>query len=425
MLSTRLRAGVTICVLGLGLWACGDDSGSGASGAGGATGGGDEGGQATTGGGGQGGSSTQGGGGQAEGGSGGVSACEAAIADAYDGAAFTTNAAASLTLRSQFNAAQQPMKDAEADLLVVPTAAELDALYQVIAPQVTSYYDPIVDAVLVDFAAAAGNEWTPSEPPVAPGGKFGKYIFREDGADLRQHFEKGLFGALFLNQAFALGGQVDTLEELDALLALYGAHPDFPGDSETTDTALVPNPDRIYAQYAERRSPKNPNDASKPANEGMPGPYFRIKRAFIDAQEAIKAGSQCDATRDAAVASILTEIDRVNAATVIYYLHDAVVKLTADNPTTDQLAGGLHGYNEALAFLHGLKGLPDGARVITDAQIDDLLSDLLAPAGGSFTSYQLLLDPAATAPALLGAIAELGSIYGFSAAELEGFETNH
>lgn len=372
----------------------------------------------------------QGGGGQGgstggSGGSGGADLCDFSAVTTYDGAGFAANAAAALTLRSQFNAAQQPMKDAEADLAVTPSAAELDALYQVIAPQVTSYYDPIVDGLLVDFAAAAGNTWTPSEPPVAPGGTFGKYIFREDGADLRQHFEKGLFGALFLNQAFALGGQVDTLEELDGLLALYGAHPDFPGDSETTDTALVPNPDRIYAQYAERRSPKDPNDTSLPADPAAPGPYFRIKRAFIDAQEAIKAGSACDAVRDASVAAILAEIDRVNAATVVYYLNDAVVKLTADNPTTDQLAGGLHGYNEALAFLHGLKGLPAGARVITDAQIDELLTDLLAPPGGSFTSYQLLLDPAATAPALLTAIAELAAIYGFSAAELEAFETNY
>jgi hypothetical protein len=429
MLSTRLRAGVTICVLGLGLWACGDDSGSGASGAGGATGGGDEGGQATTGGGGQGGSSTQGGGGQAEGGSGGVSACEAAIADAYDGAAFATNGAVELTLRSQLGALNGAMRAAEMDLGVTPTAVELQALYEAGDPSLrdvtSAYYDGIVLEHFERFAAAAGNTWTPADPPVGAGGKYGSYIFSAEGIDLRQGVEKGSFEAAFFNHAWSLREQPFDLVQLDRLLASYGAHPTFPGDSETTDPLVQPNPDRLGAQYAERRSPKDPADASQPMDPDAPGPYFRVKAAFLAAQAAIALGAECDAELDAAIDSIYAEWERVMFATVVYYLNDAYVKLTVDNPTLDQLAGGLHGFGEVVGFVHGWKGLPADARTITDAEIDELLETLGAPAEGDVLAYELLTNSATAAPRLLAGIDQVASVYGFTPQELESFETNH
>jgi hypothetical protein len=349
--------------------------------------------------------------------------------DIYDAAAYDKNAAVELTLRGQFNALNDLMKKAEADLMTKPTVAELTALYETGNPSVkdatTAYYDGRVLGWFADFEAASGNTWAPANPPSGPGGKYGKYIFTAYGTDLRQAVEKGLFTAAFFNHALTIvKGSVDAAA-VDRLLAVYGAHPTFPGDSETTDPALVPFPDRIGAQYAERRSPKAPGDSSKPADPANPGPYFRIKADFIRAKAAIAKGPECDAARDEAVERIMTEWERVMAATVIYYLSDASLKLTKENPTTDDLAGGLHGYGETMGFIHGFRGLPADGRVITDAQIDALLKSINAPHDAEASSYLLVTDPATEVPKLLLASDEIAKIYGFSAQEVEAFKVNH
>jgi hypothetical protein len=321
------------------------------------------------------------------------------------------------------------MKKAETDLAIKPTAAELTALYEAGNPSVkdatSAYYNDRVLAWFADFEAAAGNTWTPANPPSGPGGKYGNYIFNERGTDLRQAVEKGLFEATFYNHAWTIvKGTIDAAA-LDRLLATYGAHPTFPGDSETADPAVVPFPDRIGAQYAERRSPKDANDKSKPADPKNPGPYFRIKADFIRAKAAIAKGPECDAARDEAVGRIMSEWERVMAATVIYYLNDSALKLTKENPTMSDLAGGLHGYGEVMGFIHGFRGLPADGRKITDDQIDALLASMGAPHDGEATSYLLVTDPATEVPKLLLAVDEIATIYGFTAQEVEAFKVNH
>jgi hypothetical protein len=339
------------------------------------------------------------------------------------------NASVELALRGQFNAMNDLMKKAETDLAIKPTAAELTALYEAGNPSVkdatSAYYNDRVLAWFADFEAAAGNTWTPANPPSGPGGKYGNYIFNERGTDLRQAVEKGLFEATFYNHAWTIvKGTIDAAA-LDRLLATYGAHPTFPGDSETADPAVVPFPDRIGAQYAERRSPKDGSDKSKPADPKNPGPYFRIKADFIRAKAAIAKGPECDAARDEAVGRIMSEWERVMAATVIYYLNDSALKLTKENPTMSDLAGGLHGYGEVMGFIHGFRGLPADGRKITDDQIDALLASMGAPHDGEATSYLLVTDPATEVPKLLLAVDEVAKIYGFTAQEVEAFKVNH
>lgn len=430
MQSTRWRPSLLPALLGLSLAACGDDSAAGAGPAGG--GGQGEGGQgaaATTGGGGQGGEAALGGGGQGEGGAGGASACEAAISATYEGAGFAANAAGELALRSQLAALNGAMRAAETDLAVTPTAAELQALYEAgdvsLRDVTTAYYDVVMLEHFERFASAAGNTWTPMAPPSGPGGRYGSYIFSSQGIDLRQGVEKGAFHAVFFNHAWSLRDEPFDLTRLDRLLASYGAHPTFPGDSETTDPAVQPNPDRIGAQYAERRSPKDPADSSQPLDPSAPGPYFRIADAFRAAQAALQVGDECDAELEAAIDTIFAEWERAMFATVVYYLNDAYIKLTIDNPTLDQLAGGLHGFGEVVGFVHGWKGLPADARTISDEEVDALLELLGAPTTGDVLAYQLLTDSATAAPRLLDGIAYVASVYGFTPAELESFETNH
>lgn len=358
--------------------------------------------------------------------SGTMPTCELQPPAAYDGTSYDTNAASEVAIATAFNALLKPMKDAEANLTVKPTAAELTALYEAGTPSVesltTSYYDARIVTLFGVFEATAGNTWTPADPPPATGGKFGNYIFSASGTDLRQSIEKGLFNAAFYNHALTLvGGTVDA-KALDRLLAIYGAHPSFPG---TSDAAQSTTPDKFMAQYAERRSPKDANDASKPADPTKPGPYFRIKASFIKAQAAIAKGPDCAAERDAAVAAILAEWERTNFATVIYYLNDAAVKLTKEPPTDADLSNGLHGYGEAVAFVHGFRGLPADKRTITDAQIDEILTLLGAPHDAAATSYKLVTDGAAEVPKLQQAITKIATIHGFAAADVETFKTNY
>lgn len=406
-----------VCVLPLSLlaFACGDGGGGAGTGT------------ATT-------SSTTtttgtGGAGGGSGGAGGTSGCVLDPPDTYDGAAYDANAATELAVRGQFFALTSLMQSAEADLLITPTLEELTALYEAGSPSVrsitTAYYDARILDVFAEFAAAAGSTWTPASPPSGPGGKYGSNIFSAYGIDLRQAVEKGLFEAAFYNHALSLlGGPIEEAT-VDRLLATYGAHPSFPGNSDAADPMTNPNPDRIGAQYAERRSPKDPNDPTRPADPASPGPYFRIKAELIRAKAAIQAGSECDAARDEALGRVMDEWERVMFATVIYYFNDSSLKLTKENPTEADLAGGLHGYGEAIGFIHGFKGMPEDGRHITDAQIDALLALVGAPSDAEATSYQLITDPALTVPNLIAAIDEVATIYGFTPQEVEGFKVNH
>lgn len=400
--------------------ACGDDStdsdpttSSSSSGGGSPTGTGGAGGEGpSTGGGGTGGS-----------------ACNLTVPEAYDGAAFDANAAVELAVRGQLFALSDLMKSAESDLTITPTLAELTALYEAGQPSVkdvtTAHYDGRVIAWLTAFEKAAGHAWTPAPQPVDPGGKYGNFIFSAHGTDLRQAVEKGLFTAAFYNHALTI--LAGPLEEpsIDRLLAAFGAHPSFPGNSETVDPAQNPHPDRLTAQYAERRSPKNPADASKPADPANPGPYFRIKADLTRAKAAIEAGRACDAERDQAITRVMADWERVLFATVIYYLNDSTLKLTKDNPTVNDLAGGLHGYGEAIGFIHGFRGLPEGMRLITDAQIDALLERLGAPVDAEPTSYRLLTDPALEVPNLVLAIDDIADLYSWSQEQVEAAKVNH
>jgi AcrR family transcriptional regulator len=375
-------------------------------------------------------STTTTGAGGAGGEGGAAAACNVTLPTSYDGANFPTNAAESLGIRTRLGALNQLMRDAEVDLLVTPTVTELNALFEAGAPSLrtltTNYYAGVVDGVFTRFEAAAGRTWAPVDPPVAPGGKYGAYIYDERGLDLRQIVEKGLFEALFYRRFHQLAS--DTTEPLDqatldALLGLYGAHPDFPGVSE--GAPVVTNPDRIAAQYLERRSPKDASDPSLPADANDPGPYFRVKNEFLFAQAAIADGSpECQAAAREAVGRVLAEWERGIAATTVYYFNAAATSLGADNATETQLSNGLHGYGEGIAFMWGFRTLPAGSRLITDVQIDALLASVNAPIDMPSTAYQFVTDSSQITK-LVTAIDTLKALYQFSDAEIEIFKTNY
>jgi hypothetical protein len=334
---------------------------------------------------------------------------------AYDGAGYAANSATEQGIRTRLKAFLQPMKDAEANLMVKPTEAQLKALFAEGSSSVraitTSYYVSKVEGWIAAFAAAAGNTWMPAATPMGPGGKFGSYIFSAQGTDLRQAIEKGLFAAALYHHGLGLMNGPITAATLDRLIAIYGAHPSFPRDDKA-----MQNPDEFIAVYAKRR------DKGDPQN---PGPYLRIKGHFIRAQAAIAAGAACNAERDMAVQAIRAEWERVLLSTVIYYLNDVSKKLGAPSPSMADQANALHGYGEAVGFVHGFRQLPAAGRTITDAQVDELLALLGAPAEGPATSYKLITETAAMLPRLTQAITRIAAIYGFTAQQVEDFKTNY
>lgn len=338
----------------------------------------------------------------------------AALPTSYDSPSYDSNTSSERDLRTRFKAFLQPMRDAEANLAVKPSAAELTALYEAGSPSLrsltSSYYQAKADALIAAFAAAAGNTWTPAGTPSGPGGKYGAYIFTADGTDLRQAIEKGLFGAAFYRHALTLLDAPITGATVDRIIESFGAHASFPGD-----TAAAQHPDEFAAAYAKRRDRRDAQN---------PGVYLNFKNAAIRAQAAIAAGSACDAQRDEALRTMRGEWERALAATTIFYFNDAIKKLSATAPTATDMASGLHGYGEGVGFIHGFRTLPTDRRIITDAQIDDFLTLVGAPSSGAATSYRLVTDTAAELPKLTLAITRLATIYGFTPAQVEDFKTN-
>lgn len=342
--------------------------------------------------------------------------CGITIPDTYESPGFETNAAQELALRAAFRAFQKPMQDVEAAVQdggtpMPPTKQEVIDLWQAGTPSVhsitTPYLQGRIDGWLTEYEAAGTGAWTPSDPPPATGGIYGRWVVSATGYDLRQGIEKGSFGGAFYNHALAIvaaGGFTEGT--VDRLVAIFGAHPSFPNNP-----AAPVNPDVFAASYAARR------DSKDPAN---PGPYQKIKRALITAKAAIAAGEKCNADRDAAFRTFFEEWEKSNYGTVVFYINNTQTRLGAgnDNPAA------LHAYGEAVSFILGFKTVPATYRKITDAQIDDLLTKAFYAEGSEGESYKLVTNSAAAVLQLGEVITTIKSIYGFSDAEITAFKTN-
>lgn len=336
-------------------------------------------------------------------------------ADTYPGDEFTANAAAELELRARLKALNDAMKAAEASVAVTPTAAELAALYAAGSPSLESTTMPSYRAVMADvfarFEAAAGNTWTPSEPPIGAGGLYGAYLFTERGVDLRQVMEKGLFGAAHYAEAARLLTPTATAKEVDRVLALFGANPSFPMD----DKAPV-NPDVHSAVYAKRRT----NAAA-----ATPGPYLAIKQAFLTARQSVSQGDACAHRRDEAFTTIRRQWERALVGTVVFYLTSAATTLEKPTATDAEKAGALHGIGEAYAFLMGLRAVEPSTRTVSDAELDQLLATLKVSDLAATVAYRYVTDPASSVDALTTAIAQVQAAWDFSAEEINAFRVNY
>lgn len=338
------------------------------------------------------------------------------VPTSYVSANYDQNTATEYAVRSQYAAFSTYMKSAEV-VGVTLDASELNTRFAVngnvtIADITAPYYKNLIENTLfAELVSSAGNEYDPFNGATAEeGGVYGARLLNRRAKETLEEVQKGLFSAALYNHILTLMEGDISLEEVDRMIAIYGAHPNFPNTNTAANTAT---PDALIALYAARRDKNDGN-----------GLYTRTRDQFIRLRAAIAAGSSYNSDRDAAVAEIKSLIEKAIMATVINYGHGALTKLTTSNPPATTISGGLHDLGEAVGFTHGWKSIPQSQRRITDAQIDEILTLLLAPAGQEGEMYRFVTDGVNTLGNITDMIALIQNIYGFSNQEVEDFRQN-
>jgi hypothetical protein len=218
------------------------------------------------------------------------------------------------------------------------------------------------------------------------------YLFAANGIEYAQLIEKGLMGAVFLYQATNIyfgsdkmsadnttavnagAGEYYTAMEhhWDEAFGYFGVPVDFP----TNITGI-----RFWGKYC------NSRDAQLGCNAVMMNAFKRGRAAISQDELTI---------RDEEILKLRKMWEKISAAQAVAYLEGAKTNFGVDN------AKFLHELSEAYAFILCLKYVPLETRVISYAQIDDLLTNTI---GTDFWSV--------TQTDLTNAINSLESIYGF------------
>ena len=343
--------------------------------------------------------------------------CGVMIPATYVSPNFALNAKEELDLKARVLALLDKMASAEGATPMPVTTADLNAIFTGGTPSLrsiaTAYAQATIDTYLTQFGDAATKTWNPTDVEAdagaaeagadagAPGSSGGKYdnasIVNPIGIDLREATEKVLFDGSLYNYALQLASGVVTEATVDRIVALYGATPKFANDAADAGA----DTDMLIAQYAAKRDNKT----------GTPGPYRKIARALLVAKTAAAAGGNCSADLESALKIFFLEWEKTAYATVIYYLNQANTNAVAI-PQMGEPA--LRAYSEALGFIESFKGIPQDRRLITDVQIDGLLSRI-----GADKPYRLVTQSGDVVSAFSTAYQEIGAIYGFTQTEIE------
>ena len=340
---------------------------------------------------------------------------ELPITTNYESANYASNASQQLDLRARMAALVSKAKSVRSAGVSV-TRQELLDLYTTGSPAlqaaITSYYNNVLASsdgyfqIIED--ASAGGSYVPGEPQ-GQGGFLEGRVFDEFGIEPDEIIDKGMYGAVLFNAATAFMNSNIRLEDVDRLVALYGANPTFPNSGSSN----VSQPDLFMANYAARRD----------KNDGK-GLYSQFKNASLRLRTYIAGGTEYQEERNAALNDLRLSWEKASAATVINYLHGAINKFTLTNPSNADIASGLHSYSEGVGFIKGFKTIPQAFKKITDAQIDEILNLMNAPSGANPSTYTFVTDASNQVPKLQTAISRLQSIYSFSNQDIEDFKKN-
>ncbi len=204
------------------------------------------------------------------------------------------------------------------------------------------------------------------------------YLFAANGMEYAQLIEKGLMGAVFLNQALNVyfgdskmdvdnttavnssGGEYYTTMEhhWDEAFGYFGAPIDFP-----TNVSNL----RFWAKYC------NSQNANIGSNAQLMNAFLRGRAAIAQKQEL--------SIRDEQILIIRKAWEKLSASQAVTYLEEAKTNFGTDN------AKFLHSLSEAYAFILCLKYVPLETRVITYPQIETLLEENI---GNDFWAVSLV-----------------------------------
>ena len=323
----------------------------------------------------------------------------------YVSAEFAANVTAETAVRTELGTLTSAINDAESNAGTTTVSA---LTYPSNLKAVTlSSYATKVETWLTEIVKAANSGATFVNPgtgtPTGDGGKLGSRLLDENGLELEQMVKKGSFGAALYNHALTVMSGTLTSASTDKLIEILG-----------TDITFDPENVTNAATYVRRRSD----------NTNKTGFLYDMRDNLIKAKAAIEGGSTFNTERDEALAAFKLNWEKTNFATVIYYCNAAKTKQQAlTTASTDSDRGSaMHSYAEGVAFAAGWLGITD--KKITDAQINEILNNLLAPSTGTPTSYKFLNDASLLAN-LDATITLIKGIYGFTDTEVNGFFTNN
>jgi hypothetical protein len=338
------------------------------------------------------------------------------IPAAYQSANYNANTTVETSVKSQFSALIDYMKSAQ-DGTTKLTLAELNNVFassntpNLKAITGTYYVSKIESVWFKELVDASGNSYDPKNGSQATtGGAFNGRLFDKGAKENIQEIEKGLYAAALYNHILTLLNGTITEETVDRMVSAFGASPEFPN---TDNSAKTNTPDAFLAKYTARRD----------KNDGK-GFYTIIQTNFIKLLAAVKAGSAYEKEKNEAIAALKINIEKAMMATSINYGYGLISKLSKTNPSDADIAGGLHDLGEAIGFLHGFKAIPQQHRIITDAQIDEILVLMNAPHNGNSTAYKFVTEGATELKKITQYQAILKDTYGFTNEQMDDFKQN-
>jgi hypothetical protein len=333
----------------------------------------------------------------------------------YDGSNFVANTYDQYALRLQYNALVNEAQKGR-DSGVVVLYSDLSNLFNIGNPSLknsaSAYFATQMDTTLgwlKDLAQSSGLKYIPGTSSTK-GGFYHGYLFNEKGLELQQLIEKGLLNASFFHTATQLMSDGVTLEESDQILALFGAHPDFPN---TPTLGKANNPDELMAKYAAQRDQNN-----------QTGFYSAIKEAFIRLQTSIKAGNKYQQDQEKAAKDICLLWEKISYATVIHSCQKFTQIMSQSFVQENDRAKALHHYAEAVGLIYGWRTLNKSYKRFSDPEIDLLLSQLRVAPNVQAQSYLFIVDPYNAFPNIYQVEQAIQTKFQFTQKEMEDFKSD-
>lgn len=331
---------------------------------------------------------------------------------AYDGSMFSQNTRNELITRNNLTNLINEMKKPRTNSSYILDYDKLISMYgsglNNVQDMTVSNHTFLIKKYLQKASDASGKTYNPAS--TLSGGVFNGYLFDQFGLEQHEYIEKSLITAAFYNHFLELTRSTITLADVDKMVCILGTDNNFNNGKKINGQST----DFYFFQYAARRTDiNNPN-----------GFYFLLKNDFIKLQEAVKKGDSYNEQKIQAIANIKSNFERAMAATIINYCYTATTKLSASSISGTDMASALHSLSEAAGFTTGLRYIEQSDKLITNAQIDEILSLFEIQYENDARYYKYYSDSFNKVNDLVTIQNKLKSIYSFTSEEMKAYERN-